>query len=136
MPFFEQSDFTDRAETVVGCTLSVEAFHPSMVTSIQHGAEAIDISETHDIFGICRSPEDSFLFIGHDFIIYLLKQALREEDAFRRFSRILSEETNREYALWRSGKMDRTVFSVFRKREPVRCRIIQKGPYEVDSMRG
>ena len=99
MPLFEQSDFTDRAETVVGCTLSVEAFHPSMVTSIQHGAEAIDISETHDIFGICRSPEDSFLFIGHEFIIYLLKQALREEDAFRRFETWEPTEALAEYYL-------------------------------------
>lgn len=99
MPLFEQSDFTDRAETVVGCKLSVEAFHPSMVTSIQHGAEAIDISETTDIFGISRSPEDSFLFIGHEFIIYLLKQALREEDAFKRFETWEPTEALAEYYL-------------------------------------
>ena len=53
-----------------------------MVASVQHGPDAIDISETQDIFGISRSPEDSFLFIGHEFIIYLLKQALREEEPF------------------------------------------------------
>ena len=99
MPLFEQSSFSERAETVVGCTLPVEAFHPSMVASVQNGAEAIDISETQDIFGISRSPEDSFLFIGHEFIIYLLKQALREEDAFRRFETWEPTEALAEYYL-------------------------------------
>ena len=70
---------------ITDSTLPVETFHLSMVASVQHGPDAIDISETQDIFGISRSPEDSSLFIGHEFIIYLLKQALREEDAFRRF---------------------------------------------------
>lgn len=99
MPLFEQDDFTERAETAVGCKLPVEAFYPTMVTSIQHGANAIDISDTQDVFGISRSPEDSFLFIGHEFIIYLLKQALREEDAFKRFETWEVTEALAEYYL-------------------------------------
>ena len=99
MPLFEQDGFTERAEAAVGCKLAAEAFCPTMVTSIQNGAEAIDISGTQDIFGISRSPEDSFLFIGHEFIIYLLKQALREEDAFRRFETWEPTEGLAEYYL-------------------------------------
>ena len=70
-----------------------------MLASIQHGAEAIDISDTQDVFGICRSPENSCLFIGHEFIIYLLKLALREEDAFRRFETWELTEALAEYYL-------------------------------------
>ncbi len=99
MPLFERDSFTERAEAAVGCRLDAEAFHPTMVASIQHGAEAIDISDTQDVFGIGRSPEDSFLFIGHEFIIYLLKQALRGEDAFRRFETWAPTEGLAEYYL-------------------------------------
>ena len=99
MPLFEQDGFTERAEEAVGCRLAAEAFCPTMVTSIQGGAEAIDISSTQDIFGISRSPENSFLFIGHEFIIYLLKRALCEEDAFRRFETWEPTEGLAEYYL-------------------------------------
>ncbi len=84
-PLFEERRFTQRAEEAVGCTLPAECFCASMVCSVEHGPEAIDVSEDQDVFGIAREPEDSYLFIGHEFIIYLLKAALREEDAFRRF---------------------------------------------------
>ena len=46
MPLFERDGFTERAEAVVGCKLPVEAFCPTMVTSVRGGAEAIDISGT------------------------------------------------------------------------------------------
>lgn len=109
MPLFDQDDFTERAEAAVSCQLAAEAFCPTMVTSIQGGAEAIDISNTQDIFGISRSPEDSFLFIGHEFIIYLLKQALSEEDAFRRFDTWEPTEGLAEYYL--KELTGRTVFA-------------------------
>lgn len=84
-PLFENSDFTQKAEAAVGCALPVDQFSAVLVPSIQHGPEAIDISEDRDVFGIGRDPQDAFLFIGHEFLIYLLKSALRDEDAFRRF---------------------------------------------------
>ncbi|MBR5344350.1 MAG: hypothetical protein IK127_00800 [Clostridia bacterium] len=99
MPLFENSAFTDRAEALVGCTLPAECFRATMVASVEHGAEAIDISEDQDVFGISRRPEDSFLFIGHEFIIYLLKFALRETDAFRRFETWAMTEGLAEYYL-------------------------------------
>lgn len=43
------------------------------------GAEAIDISKEQDVFGIVREPLDEFFFIGHEFIIYLLFNALKDE---------------------------------------------------------
>ncbi len=84
-PLFEARRFTERAEALVGCPLPAERFNAVMTASMEHGAEAIDISEDRDVFGITRPPESSYLFIGHEFVIYLLKHALREEDAFRRF---------------------------------------------------
>ena len=110
MPLFEQDGFTERAEAAVGCRLAAEAFCPTMVTSIRNGAEAIDISGMQDIFGISRSPEDCFLFIGHEFIIYLLKQALREEDAFRRFETWEPTEGLAEYYL--KELTGRTLFAI------------------------
>ena len=81
--WFEEHDFTARAEKLVGCNLSAEAFTATMVSSVAHGPEAIDLTAERDLFGIDRSTMDAVYFIGHEFIIYLLKSALREEDAFR-----------------------------------------------------
>jgi len=50
-------------------------FTATFVNSISGGAEAIDISETLDVFGIGRDYEDAVKFISHEFVIYLLIQA-------------------------------------------------------------
>lgn len=85
LPFFEQSDFTAKAEEFVGCELKYPFFTATLVTSVENGAEAVDISEEQDMFGIERSPLDAIYFIGHEFIIYLLFHALSNENAFRNF---------------------------------------------------
>ncbi len=51
----------------------------------ENGAEAIDISDEQDVFGIVREPLDAFYFMGHEFIIYLLFSALKDENAFKSF---------------------------------------------------
>lgn len=81
---FEESHFTDRAEELVDCKLLSEFFTATLVTSVENGAEVIDISDEQDVFGIERTPLDAFYFIGHEFIIYLLFNALKNEDAFER----------------------------------------------------
>ena len=81
--WFEEHDFTARAEKLVGCNLSAEAFTATMVSSVAHGPEAIDLTAERDLFGIDRSTMDAVYFIGHEFIIYLLKTALQGENAFR-----------------------------------------------------
>ena len=81
--WFEVHDFTARAEKLVSCELAAEAFTSTMVSSVAHGPEAIDLTAEKDLFGIDRNAMDAVYFIGHEFIIYLLKNALREEDAFR-----------------------------------------------------
>ena len=80
---FEEADFTARAEELVGIELPT-AFRAMLCNSLAYGAEAIDISEDQDVFGIDRSEEHALLFMGHEFIIYLLKRALRDTDAFMR----------------------------------------------------
>lgn len=80
---FLESDFTERAERSVGCKLESEYFTAALVTSVENGAEAIDISNEQDVFGIERTPLDAFYFIGHEFIIYLLFNALKDENAFK-----------------------------------------------------
>ena len=79
---FEESNFTEKAEAAVGVSLPQSGFTAALVPSIQGGAEAIDITDTQDVFGIERSPEAEKAFISHEFMIYLLKIALKDEDAF------------------------------------------------------
>ena len=95
------SDFTARAVELVGCGLPGETFTATMVTSVENGAEAIDISKQLDVFGIVRNPVDAFYFIGHEFIIYLLKNALKDENAFRAFETWPITEGLAEYYLKR-----------------------------------
>lgn len=80
---FEESDFTENAENMIGSRLPNHLFTATLVSSVENGAEAIDISKEQDVFGIERSPIDAFYFIGHEFIIYLLFDALKEENAFK-----------------------------------------------------
>lgn len=70
--FFEKSGFTEKAEALVGSSLRREWFTATMVTSVENGAEAIDISDEQDLFGIQRSHEDAVYFIGHEFHLFAL----------------------------------------------------------------
>ena len=96
---FSSSDFTARAVELVGCDLPSGSFTATMVTSVENGAEAIDISNELDVFGIVRNPVDAFYFIGHEYIIYLLKNALKDEDAFQSFATWPVTEGMAEYYL-------------------------------------
>lgn len=80
---FEESVFTEKAENMIGVSLPNHLFTATLVSSVKDGAEAIDISNEQDVFGIERSPIDAFYFVGHEFIIYLLFDALKEENAFK-----------------------------------------------------
>lgn len=84
-PYFKKSAFTEQAEALVGSALPTEFFTASMVSSIEGGAEAIDISEEKDVFGICHSVPDGVNLIAHEFIIYLLFDVLKEEQGIRSF---------------------------------------------------
>lgn len=80
---FDDGDFTEKAEAAVCQTLPYNYFAVTLVTSVENGAEAIDISDEQDVFGIERNPLDAFYFIGHEFIIFLLFDALKKEKAFK-----------------------------------------------------
>ena len=89
---FDESDFTEKAENLLGCKLSQDFFIATMVSSIQGGAEAIvmdaDDDVKQDIFDINKAPLDVFHFVGHEFIIFLLMQELKdvnELDDWKRF---------------------------------------------------
>ena len=89
---FEESDFTEKAEKLLGCKLSQDFFIATMVSSIQGGPEAIvmgaDDDVKQDIFDINKAPLDVFHFVGHEFIIFLLMQELKdvnELDDWKRF---------------------------------------------------
>ena len=96
---FEKSDFSEKAEALVGVSLPDQGFTAVLVSSIEVGAEAIDISETQDVFGINRTVESEKGFICHEFIIYLLKIALKDERAFLSFENWTLTEGLAEYYL-------------------------------------
>ena len=81
--FFEKTDFTEKAEELLGVHLQSNWFSATLVTSVAGGAEAIDISKSQDVFGIERDYLDAAYFIGHEFIIYLLFEVLANENAFK-----------------------------------------------------
>lgn len=88
LELFEKSEFTAKAEEAVGSVLHSDYFTAALVTSIQGGAEAIDISKENellDVFDIEKDCLDAFYFIGHEFIIYLLVKVLSNENAFKIF---------------------------------------------------
>ncbi len=80
---FEQSGFTESAERIVGTQLDTPIFDAVMTDSMEYGAEAIDISPYQDVFCITRSYDQAFAFIAHEYIIYLLKSALKDTSAFK-----------------------------------------------------
>lgn len=80
---FDGSGFTDRTESLVAA--QIPEFRVMLTNSVAYGAEAIDISETQDVFGIDRTPEDAFFFVGHEYLIFLLKKALKDTSAFQSF---------------------------------------------------
>lgn len=69
---FDENGFTEQAERAIGLTLQSEFFYATMVTSVQDGAEAINISEELDVFGITRPVRDSVYFMAHEYIIFLM----------------------------------------------------------------
>lgn len=96
---FEESDFTAQAEKLIGVSLPLPGFTAVLVSSIEGGAEAIDITDTQDVFGIDHSAEAEKAFISHEFIIYLLKIALKNENAFQSFENWTLLEGLAEYYL-------------------------------------
>lgn len=99
---FDCARFTEKAEKLVGCGLDGQ-FTAILVSSIAGGAEAIDISDRHDVFGIDRPPADAFWFIGHEYIIFLLKKALSGLNAFKDFKTWGLTEGLAEYYIEKLG---------------------------------
>lgn len=105
---FEESDFSMKAEALVGVSLPETGFTAVLVSSVEGGAEAIDITDTQDVFGIDRNPEAEKAFISHEFIIYLLRIALKDEDAFMSFGNWMLTEGLAEYYLQKTDSNSRS----------------------------
>jgi hypothetical protein len=71
---FDNSNICSRLETATGLTMN-KCFIASFCNSLENGPEAIDISDTQDIFGIARTYEMAKSFISHEYIIYMFKEA-------------------------------------------------------------
>ncbi len=95
----DETDLSGRAEALVG--VSIQAFRVMLCNSLAGGAEAIDISENQDVFDMGRTPDAELLFIGHEYIIYLLKKALAATAAFQTWDTWRITEGLAEYYLTR-----------------------------------
>jgi len=78
---FEENDTSVKLEKLTGVTPQ-ENFYPIFCNSIDSGAEAIDVSMSRHVFGIGREVEKAVQFVTHEYVIYLLKQALIDTPAF------------------------------------------------------
>lgn len=98
---FETSHFTDKAESILGTKLEFPAFYAVMTNSMENGPEAIDIAPDQDVFSITRPVDANFRFIAHEYIICLLKSALKETTAFQSFQSWEIVETLADFYLCR-----------------------------------
>ncbi len=114
---FEAGNFTAQAEELVGVSLPPPGFTAVLVSSVEGGAEAIDITDTQDVFGIDRSAEAEKAFISHEFLIYLLKIALKDENAFQSFENWTLIEGLAEYYLQKIERDVRTFQSCQKQAE-------------------
>ena len=81
---FNENNMSHTLEKLTNTTLKND-FTATFVNSISGGAEAIDISETLDVFGIGRNYEQNVKFISHEFIIYLLLQVFEDRELFFKY---------------------------------------------------
>ena len=98
---FEESCFTAQAEAILGTSLESPVFYAMMTNSMENGPEGIDIAPDQDVFSITRPVEDNFRFIAHEYIIFLLKSALKNTSAFRSFRTWEITEALADYYLCR-----------------------------------
>lgn len=91
---FRDSSFVDKANTLLDIDVP---FVASFVSSVENGAEGIDVSDVVDVFGIERSAEDALFFIGHEYLIYQLKHIFKETPAFHSFATWRLTEALAEY---------------------------------------
>lgn len=96
---FEDGNFTELAEAHMGCVMEQPVFYAVMTDSMENGAEAIDIAPDMDVFSITRPHRQAYQFIAHEYIIYLLKVALRDTTAFQSFETWTITEALAEYYL-------------------------------------
>lgn len=100
---FIRNGLSEKLENIIGEKLRTE-FIATFCNSLDGGAEAIDISENQDVFGIGRNYEWAEKFISHEFIIYLLKQALANTTAFQALEYWPYTEGLAEFYLSLAGK--------------------------------
>jgi len=79
---FNKSELSAKLESLTNEQLKSD-FIATFCNSLDGGAECIDISENQDVFGIAKDYEWAASIISHEFIIFLLKQALVNTTAFK-----------------------------------------------------
>lgn len=100
---FNKNELSEKLENITNEKLETD-FIATFCNSLDGGAEAIDISENQDVFGIGRNYEWAEKFISHEFIIYLLKQSLINTTAFKDLKYWLYTECLAEFYLSLAGK--------------------------------
>lgn len=72
----KQDDLVLKWEAELKTDLLVENFEIVFVTSIEDGAQAIDISETKDVFNVHDDVSTLMRFISHEIGIYIILQSI------------------------------------------------------------
>lgn len=101
--FLESNEIAKRARLLID-EGSAETFDVLLVSSLENGAEAIDISATQDVLGITHEVEKLSHIICHEYIIFLLKKALCDMQAFQPSSWLITESLAEFYTQAIAGK--------------------------------
>lgn len=83
---FSAADYSSKWESLLNCEYSQDAFWALMCNSIEGGPNCIDISNSKDVFYHSGEYASTAKLISHEFGIYLLKEALKNTDAFQGFA--------------------------------------------------
>lgn len=96
---FDNMSFCDLVEKHFNNKIPSDFFGATLCNSLAYGAEAIDISDEYDVFGIDRSPEYEALFIAHEYIVYVMMGLLENFNVSRIYNNWVSFEALAEFYL-------------------------------------
>lgn len=71
-----EKDLVSKWEVQLDQVLGIDQFQVVLVNSIENGAQAIDISNSKDVFNVNNNIKDLIGFISHEIGIYIILQTL------------------------------------------------------------
>lgn len=94
---FNKKDYKKEWKEVLGCEYPDVSFQAVICNSMKGGAEAINISDTKDVFSTSDTVEAKANFISHEYGIFILMKLLADTTAFTDMDNYQLTESLAEY---------------------------------------